>query len=174
MRNLSKVILSTWLFFSVVGLAQAADNELCISSIEASLRTDTPKVTLEKYFSCEKYEGSAYEKIALGLPNWISLAERMLQYSDACYTEGLQAALGSAMQKAPQHVLPLVDKTSLLAANYICLPFISSEIPVKSQVNEINKSKKAIQNVKGENLSSKRMSCLDFINSVETSIVKRH
>ena len=153
---------------------QVAMAGISIEIVDASLKEGTPKATLEKFFSCEKYEGSAYEKIAMGEPRWISIAEKMLQHSDACYTEGIQAALGSAMQKFPKRLLPLVDKTSLLSANYICLPFISSELPVKSQVNEINKSKKAIQNVKGKNLISKRMSCLDFINSVETSILKRH
>lgn len=133
-------------------------------------RKAPPQATLEKFFSCEKYEGSAYEKIAMGEPRWISIAEKMLQHSDACYTEGIQAALGSAMQKFPKRVLPLVDKTSLLSANYICLPFISSELPVKSQLSEMAKSKRDISRVHAKGLRIKKKLCLSFIESVETQV----
>ena len=152
-------------------LSQAEVTGTCVEAVEASLKEGNPKATLEKYFSCEKYEGSAYEGIASGSKKWISLAERMLQYSDACYTEGIQASLGKAMQGSPKNVLPLVDKTSTLAASYICLPFISNELPIKLQLAEVIKSRKAIQSVHDDRLRIQKVACLHFIKSVETDLI---
>jgi len=163
-------LVFAWLLIVFITQAQAAMAGVSAEAVESSLREGNPKATLEHFFSCEKYVGSAYEKIAMGSPRWISIAESTLQYSDACYTEGIQSALGSAMQKSPQHVLPLVDKTSLLSANYICLPFISNELPVQSQIAEIVKSKRAIQRVHAKNLRTKKSSCLSFIESVEAQV----
>lgn len=42
--------------------SQAGSTGLCVETVEASLEAGDPKVTLEKYFNCEKYEGSAYER----------------------------------------------------------------------------------------------------------------
>ena len=97
----------------------------------------------------------------------------MLQYADACYTEGILGALGQAMQKAPRQVLPLVGKTRTLAAESICLPFISDEIPVKAQAAAVARSRGAIQGVRDESLQVQRAACLQFIGSVEAGIAAR-
>lgn len=150
--------------------SQAGGAGICIEVIEASLNEGSPKATLEKHFNCEHYEGSAYERIASGSRKWVRLAERMLQYSDACYTEGIQASLGKAMQKAPGNVLPLVDKTSTLSASYICLPFISSELPIRQQLTEVTKSRSAIQGIHDNRLQIQKSACLKFIQSVEDNL----
>jgi hypothetical protein len=152
-------------------LLHAAASVTSYEAVEASLREGSPTTTLEKYFNCEIYDGSAYENIASGEPRWISLAERMLQHSDACYTEGIQASLGKAMQKSPQNVLPLVDKTATLAAGYICLPFISSELSIKLQLAEVIKSKKAIRRVHDKRLRTQKAACLRFIKSLEAKLI---
>ena len=171
MKKSFGVFMFVWTLLAYCCLSHADGVGMSVEAIEDSLREGNPKTTLEKYFSCEKYEGSAYERIASGSPQWISLAERMLQYSDACYTEGIQASLGKAMQKSPQNVLPLVDKTSVLAASYICLPFISSELPIKAQLAEVVRSKKAIQRVRNDKVRTQKASCLRFVKSVEKNLI---
>lgn len=174
MKNIFSVVMLTWLLSACCCQSQAKETGPKLEAVEASIRAGNPKATLEKYFSCEKHEGSAYEGIASGSPQWISIAERMLHYSDACYTEGIQASLGMAMQRSPQNVLPLVDKTPTLSASYICLPFISSELPVKSQQAEVLRSRKVIQRVHDDKLKTQKETCLRFIKSVEASLVGQH
>jgi len=170
MKNAFSVFMLAWLLSACCCLPQAKETGISVEIVEASIREGNPKATLEKYFSCEKYEGSAYEGIASGSPKWISIAERMLHFSDACYTEGIQASLGKAMQRSPQNVLPLVDKTPTLAASYICLPFISSELSIKSQQAEVIRSRNAIQKVRDDRFSIQKEVCLRFIKSVEMSL----
>ena len=93
----------------------------------------------------------------------------MLKYSDACYTEGIQDSLGHAMQIAPQNVLPLVNSKPTLAADYICLPFISNELPIKAQLDEIAKSKNAILHVRDKKLQAQKEYCLRFIETIESN-----
>lgn len=171
MMKTSSAFVFASLLTAYCSLSQAEVTGTCVEVVEASLKEGNPRATLEKYFSCEKYEGSAYEGIASGSTKWISLAERMLQYSDACYTEGIQASLGKAMQRSPKNVLSLVDKTSTLAASYICLPFISSELPIKLQLTEVIRSRKAIQNVHDDRLQTQKAACIHFIKSVEVNLI---
>jgi hypothetical protein len=154
---------------SAASLAGAA-GEITVDAIEASLAEKGPRATLEAYFSCEKYDGSAYPAIAGGSREWVSLAEKMIAHSDACYMEGIQAALGEAMRKSPRNVLRLVDKTPALGADHICLPFISSEQSIAAQVKELRKSRRAISAVRDRQLSKPRAACLRFIRGVEKSL----
>jgi len=170
MKNASSVFILAWLLSACCCPSQARETGTSVEIVEASIRAGNPKATLEKYFSCEKYEGSAYEGIASGSPKWISIAERMLHHSDACYTEGIQASLGKAMQRSPQNVLPLVDKTPTLAASYICLPFISNELPIESQRAEVIRSRKAIQKLQDDGLKTQKEVCLRFIKTIEVNL----
>ena len=170
MKALSTV-LSAWFLSACLYLSHAKVTGISIQTVEASLREGNPSSTLEKYFNCEQYDGSAYEEIASGSFEWISLAEKILQYSDGCYTEGIQTSLGRAMQKSPQDVLSLVDRTSTLAASYICLPYISNEISTKPQLAEVIRLKKAILRVHDQRLKTQKESCLRFIKSVEASLI---
>lgn len=155
-------------------LSQAEVTGTQVEAVEASLREGDPKATLKKYFSCEKYEGSAYERIASGSAKWISLAGRILPYSDACYATGLQSALGRAMQKSPKNVLPLVDKTSVLAASRVCIPFISDELPIELQLAEVVRSRKAIESVQDDRLRTQKVACLHFIRPIEIDLMARY
>ena len=133
--------------------------------VESALRRDT-KGALEQYFSCERYQGSAYEKIATGHLAWVKMAEKVIAQTDACYTEGIQAALGTAMRKTPLNVLPLVGKTQVFSADRICLPFISAEQPVEAQLAELKMSKRAIEKVNNRRLSRQRNACLSVIENL--------
>ena len=103
----------------------------------------------------------------------MALAERLLRDADACYAEGLQGALGQAMQRAPDRVLPLVGKSATLAAESICLPFISDEIPFAAQTAAVTRSRRAIEAVHDPALRPQQQACLQFIGSVEAAIAAR-
>lgn len=161
--------LAAWL--SVAALSPWAHaSGLSPQDVEASLNKGGKQRTLETYFDCLKYEGSAYERIATGSPAWIALAEKMIAYSDACYTEGIQSALGEAMRKSPRTVLPLVDRSPTLGASYICLPFISNEQPIEAQLKEIEISRRAIQKVGDRGLAPQKSACLRFIRTLATGL----
>lgn len=140
------------------------------SEVVRSLAVRGVQATLETDFSCETYEGSAHERIARAERAWIAVAERAIAVSDACYTEGIQSALGEAMRRAPRDVLPLVGKSPRLEAEYICLPFISAEQPLAQQLTEVRTSKRAIAAVRSAGLSKQRMACLRFIDGVEAGL----
>lgn len=172
-RRLLRCALAVLL--SIVGTVSLAGSAggVTVDAVAASLAERGPKATLETYFSCENYDGSAYPAIAAGSGEWVALAEKMIAHSDACYTEGIQAALGEAMRKAPRRVLPLVDKTPALGAEHICLPFISDEQAIAAQAQELRKSRRAILAVKDRALSKPRGACLRFIRDVEAALAAR-
>lgn len=163
------------LLFTLVlsGAATPACAAVSVNAITTSLKETTPKATLEKYFDCEDFQGGGYAGIATGKPEWIVVAKQMLEHSDACYTEGIQSALGRAMQNAPTNVLPLVNENNLLSADSVCLPFISDELPLQSQLAEIKKSKRALARVHSKKLERNKQACLGFIRSVEDGLKTR-
>jgi hypothetical protein len=163
-----RILSFAWLLLLASSVWAQARPRLDIAAVEADLASTTPLAVLEKYFDCSKYEGTAYEGIATGRIDWVRLAERMLAHSDACYTEGIQSALGSAMQSKPRNVLPLVGKTEALSAEHICLPFVSSEQPVASQLAQIHRSRRAIQQVRTP--VAQKSACLQFIRPVESRL----
>lgn len=169
MKIIFYFISIVWLLSGCSSFSQASTTTLSVEAVKYSLKHAGPKATLEKYFNCEKYEDSAYQSIATGSATWVSVAEIMLKYSDACYTEGIQDSLGHAMQIAPQNVLPLVNSKPTLAADYICLPFISNELPIKAQLDEIAKSKNAILHVRDKKLQAQKEYCLRFIETIESN-----
>lgn len=149
-----------------VGCPVGADSgPLDLKAVESALQKDL-KVALTQYFSCERYEGSAYERIATGDTAWLRLAEAVVARTDACYTEGIQSALGTAMRNAPRNVLPLVGKTPVLSEDRICLPFISAEQPFEAQLAELAMSKRAIERVDDRRLSKQRNACQSIIEKL--------
>jgi hypothetical protein len=168
--NKSKIaiyIIATAIIF--IGCAGKLD----IHTIETSLNEIGGAKTLERYYLCDKYESSPYQKIASGDPEWIKLSVRLLDFSDACYTEGIQASLGQAMESAPEIVLPYVNKSPLLSADRICLPFISDEQSIEDALIQIRNVKNSIANVKDDKLSTQQNACLEFIENIERQIGKK-
>lgn len=135
--------------------------------VQAELRT-TPRAALQQYFDCSPSGAPAYDAIATGQREWIRVAEEALRHSDACYTEGIQAALGAAMQREPARVLPLVGKTRLLSADRICIPQISAELAAADQLAELERSRRAIAQVR--RWPRQKARCLRFIEAVERQV----
>lgn len=147
-----------------------------VHTIERSINKIGGKATLQKYF-CGTDDTSEHDdidqlnQVATGAKQWVDLAVKMLKYSDAGCSEGLQSYLGAAMQKQPRNVLPYVGKSSLLAPDRICLPFISDEISDAEALREVRRSKAALQAVKDKTLNKQCQACLARVNGLEKKIL---
>jgi hypothetical protein len=150
----------------------AAQEHLQPQEVEAFLDRQGGKATLEKYFPCDKVEGTAYAEIADGSRRWAAVAVKMLNYSDACYTESILSALGTAMERNPRNILPYVG-TSLTLDTSICLPFISDELPLREQLRQIRTAKNAISRVHNAKLSKQRKACLEYIGFAEHGVTAK-
>lgn len=141
--------------------------------VQLSLKLEGEQKTLERYFSCEHFDDSAYPNIATGDRAWVNLAVRMLPHSDACYAEDILSALGKAMQKNPRNVLGYVNSSARLRADRICLPFISDEQPIRDQLEQLRAVKRAIAGVRSPALATQRKACLAEIQNLETSLTTK-
>lgn len=158
---------------SVLPLAACSSSEkqLTAERLAVELRERGAQDVLSRYFPCDAYEGSGYEQVAQGSGVWVQLATQLLEHSDACYTTGLQDALGSAMQAAPENVLPYVGRNAQLAPERICLPFISAEIPTAEQLKPLSLARGKIEPVREPRLQAQRDACLAEIQRVERMIL---
>ena len=150
--------------------ASAVRLPLRVEHVEASMHDAGPRATLMKYFRCSGGQATGYAGVAQGSPRWVALAAQLLPEADACHAEGLQDALGLAMQRTPQQVLPLVGRSAGLLAERICLPFISDEIAMSRQWAAVRRSRLAIESVHDDTLAAQRQACLSFIDTVEAGM----
>jgi hypothetical protein len=170
-RQANAVACATVLLLLAVGAtpALAAD----AATVGNALRGPDRSSAWRLYFPCQRTKGTAYEHIAQGSSEWIAVAEQALAYSDGCVTEGIVAALGKAMRKAPERVLPLVDRTTSLGREHICVPFISDELSLREQLRQLQRSRRAIEAVHDPALAPARTKCLEFIETVESPLRER-
>lgn len=170
MRGLVTALLLCTLVFPQAACS-SGEKQLTAERLAVELRERGVHDVLARYFPCNAYEGSGYEQVAQGSGAWVQLATQLLEHSDACYTSGLQDALGSAMQAAPENVLPYVGRSSQLAPERICLPFISAEIPTAEQLQPLSLSRNKIEPVRDPRLQTQREACLAEIQRVERRIL---
>lgn len=147
-----------------------------VRTIEQSIAKIGGKATLQRYF-CGTDDASEHDdydqlnQVATGSKEWVDLAVKLLEYSDAGCTENLHSYLGKAMQKQPQNVLPYISKSSKLAADNICLPFISAEISDAEALSEVQRTKAALLKVKNKALNDQCEVCLTKAAELEKKIL---
>jgi hypothetical protein len=136
-----------------------------LAEMQKSLAEQGGKATLQTYFNCEN--GQGYAAVETGAPDAVAFGVEMLKYSDACVTESLLSSLGAAMQANPAAVLPYVGRTPLLAAERICLPFLSAEEPDDKLKPIVARSRRAIESVRDPALRSQQAACRREIDQAE-------
>ena len=141
---------------------------ITVAGIEADLLAKGPKYVLSKYFDCGPNIGAGYALVERGSPNGVWLGATMLKYSDACVSEMLHSSLGSAMARAPSVVLPYVNTSPLLAAEKICLPFLSSDEPREKLRQVVTRARKTLLSVKG--LEGQKSACLREIKEATLAL----
>ncbi|WP_157991459.1 hypothetical protein [Caldimonas tepidiphila] len=172
-RAVLVAVLLAGLFAGLHGTVQADAGPPRAADVEAELRVLTVRQVLERHFGCGPVPGAGYRQVAAGGAAWVALAARLLASSDACHREGLQSALGEAMRRAPQRVLPLLGRAPELAVERICLSFIPQELPAAQRLRQLALSRRALERVDDPALAGARGACLDFIGQVEAGAEAR-
>lgn len=147
---------------------------ITVPMIDKSIATIGGKATVAKYFCAQDPatdDFRAFDKIATGAKEWVDIAVKVLPYSDAACSQSLHSYLGEAMQKQPRNVLPYVGTSPRLTPEYICLPFISIDIPESEQLQQVRRSKAALLTVKDKALSQQCRACLTRVTVLEKKIL---
>lgn len=145
----------------VAGRAGAQASEFQV--IEASLTDAGPEQTLRTYFKCGTDGG--YSLIRTGNPRAVEIAVKLLEVSDACYTESLLSSLATAMQKNPDAVLahmPAIQHLKLDPENF-CVPFIDEDTPRADALAVLDRSERALAKVSKPELQEARRTCANVI-----------
>ena len=169
------LLAAALLSISLLPHAACSSNEkpLTAERVSTELRERGSQAVRARYFPCDAYEGTGYEQVARGSSAWVQLAAQLLERSDACYTTGLQDALGSAMRAAPEKVLPYVGRSPQLAPGRICLPFISAETSPADQMHQLKLSRGSIASVQHARLNPQRQACLAEIDRVAQMVASK-
>jgi hypothetical protein len=155
MRSLLIVALLLVLAVSAAGAAtlRAAD-------VAALADAKGGRAALETFFDCGDAGTKAYELVASGAREWLSIAVRLLNDSDACYTESLQDAIARALVPAPARVIALVNSSELLDASSICVPFLSAEEDSQKHLQYLRRAEAALHKVRIPALRQAKRACL--------------
>jgi hypothetical protein len=151
MRHLLVFLMLTVM---TTGAAHAA---LTVRQIQAELTKMGPRRIIDHYFDCEN--GTGYRLVASGDRDAVQLGVRLLSHADACVSERLESALGEAMTKQPEHVLPYVGTESRLSPQNICLPFVSSDEPSGTLWKIKAQARHALERVHNEDLARQKALC---------------
>jgi hypothetical protein len=152
MRNL---ILFLALTIVNPGTAHAAPT---VGQVRSELAKLGPRRVIDQYFDCES--GSGYRLVASGHREAIQLGVQLLADSDACVSEMLQSALGEAMTRQPQYVLPYVGTAPYLMPQNICLPFVSSDEPGSTLQEAKRRARRALERVQDPRFTRQKALCM--------------
>lgn len=142
-------------------MAYAGSSDVTAATINADLAAKGPRYVLHRYFDDDRAIG--YKIVSSGDAAAVKLAVHLLKYSDAGSMESIQSALGEAMIRAPMNVLPYVDSARYLAADQICLPFISEDEPKSYERAVVTRARRSLLSVHRAALLAQKDACLHAI-----------
>ncbi|MBV8977882.1 MAG: hypothetical protein JO261_04495 [Alphaproteobacteria bacterium] len=151
-------LLATFLAVDFAFAAIAMENTVTAAQMEKDFAARRAQFVIERYFDCQ--HGSGYRLVDSGDPSSVKLAATLLAHADACVTESLQTALGTAMARRPAVVLPYVNTNERLQAARICLPFISDEDSPARRQAVVARTRRALLRVHSRTLARQRAACL--------------
>jgi hypothetical protein len=138
-----------------------------LSLIVQSLQRDGPKLTMERYFSCERDDD--YGLVETGEPRAVAVAFALYPYTDACGTLSLHSAISAALWNNPLEVLPYINRLPE-GRDSNCVPFISNEL-TKEQYHTLTERMKRAEStlgrVKRSDLQAVKNLC---VNKIEEAI----
>jgi len=168
---MKRILLLSWnLLWTTTSFGSALTPE----EVAAHIESKGTQATREKYFSCgEKDNALGYARVEAGSEVWLKIATRLLNDSDACYTEGLQDSIARALMNKPENVLPLVDSGRNLEAVYICIPFMTDTVEptaLRNQLAALNKLESSLKSVKNKKLQTQKNKCLARVQPLQSEI----
>ncbi len=150
-----RIIIAIVVFF----ITQSAHAETITSDmINNYISKHGEDAAINKYFDC--FDERAYSQIEKGSKDWIALAVKLLDHSDACVSESLHNSLAIALLHKPENVLPLVNSSARLSASQICLPFLSADEPAKEHLQYLAKLQRALDAVKDKSYDVGKNACI--------------
>lgn len=162
------------LSLNILLASTASGSTLAPEEVTGHIETKGAQATRENYFSCwEKDNARGYARVEAGSEVWLRIAVRLLQDSDACYTEELQNSIARALMSKPENVLPLVDSGINLEASNICVPFMVDEVgaaALRNQLAVLNKLEGSIKSVKTKKLQTQKNKCLARVQPLQSEI----
>lgn len=130
-----------------------------VATVAADLQKSGAAYVLRRYF----FEPSGADGLRLvesGRPDAVALGVKVLALSDAGSAQDIQGALAMALVKAPENVLPYVNSgPKELAANWICLPFLSAEETDSNLRAIVERTRKSLLRVSAGNLDAQKAAC---------------
>lgn len=131
-----------------------------VASIAAELKGKGASYVLKHYF-LEPDGADGLRLVETGRADAVAMGVKMLAQSDAGSTQDIQGALAAALVKAPENVLSYVNSgPKELAANWICLPFLSAEEPDTKLRVIIARSRESLLRVSAQHLEAQKAACL--------------
>jgi hypothetical protein len=91
------------------------------------LSDSTASSLVKRWWDGGQCEAALLDGISSGRKDWLQLAVAVAPHTDAWSSESLGVALGSAMQRAPSRVLPLVDAGQFKLE--VCYPWDFDDSP---------------------------------------------
>jgi hypothetical protein len=150
--------------------APASASSLSPVDVEALIQAEGGRAAIHKYFLCDSRGEAAYAKVETGDKRWLAIAVRLLDDSDACVTTSLLSAIGTALPRAPENVLPLVDSKPILKPAKVCLPFMSDEDDPKEQLRFLRRVERRLEAVKNPMIQVPRDKCLKEVAEMRTLV----
>jgi hypothetical protein len=128
------------------------------------------RAALELFFDCGPAGTAAYDRVASGSAEWLAVAVRLLNGSDACYSLLLHDSIARALVHNPRGVLALVNTSSRLTAEGICLPFMSAEEDPKMHLLYLRRAESALRSVKAASLQAPKQACMQEVESMRKAL----
>jgi hypothetical protein len=146
---------------TLIGFAvQAQALSLSPADVEAVIQSQGGRAAIQRFFLCDSRGEAAYAKVETGDRRWLAIAVRLLDDSDACVTTSLLSAIATALPKAPENVLPLVESKPALTPTKACLPFMSDEDDPTEQLRYLRQVEQKLEGVRNPTLQVQRNKCL--------------
>jgi hypothetical protein len=119
----------------------------------------------------ESCEFLVLDRVASGQQRWIDAALALYRHTDASYSEGIHASLGSAMLVAPTRVLPLVNTPSH-QATHICLPWMMDDSGKSNSYYRrvVREARSMFEGFAKTKYHTQATACLGVVSRVESNL----
>jgi hypothetical protein len=141
--------------------AQAGSRAKRVRELEDVLARDGR--TAMKAFDC----GNGYLLVKSGDARAVTLAVKLLRFSDGTGTVHLYDARATAMAKHPENVLAHFREVPRAAVPQFCVPFFPSSMSQRTAFNALKRTDDALAHVTRVDLQEAKKACVREIHAVE-------
>jgi hypothetical protein len=159
---------------AALALPAAARDKRPVSArrVEQEIATGGAKKALARLYDDEAAWASVTSRIADGGRDWLAIAERFLGVASDPAAYDLEAAVGEALEEAPQHVLAIADEKSEIAISWVCAETatVAEDPSDEERIDLLAAREKAVTSVKDPALAKKRDACLKALAQARQAV----